>query len=349
MSYLAKEKGAEPVMVPELGRDISLAKDIKAFFGLYSIIRRERPDIVHTHTAKAGALGRLAAILSGVPVKIHTFHGHVFDGYFDPFKARIFVLIEKFLGLFTDKVITVSSGVKADIIDRLGVVSDSKSAVIPLGFELERFLYCGNRHGEFRRRLGLSEGTLLIGIVGRLVPIKNHLMFLDSAKEMLNKRPKADVRFIIIGNGESEKYVKEYSVKIGISGHVIFTGWIEDLVPVYADLDVVALTSLNEGTPVSIIEAMASARPVVATAVGGVMDLINDGENGFLVDTGDSAKFADRLITLMDDRSLRSNMGANGRRSVSAVYSKTRLLSDIKKLYQECLSEKGIAGGRANR
>ncbi|MCM8790582.1 MAG: glycosyltransferase family 4 protein [Candidatus Omnitrophica bacterium] len=343
MSYLAREKGVYPIVVEDLIRDISPAKDMKALIGLYSIIKKEKPDIVHTHTAKAGTLGRIAAILARVPVKVHTFHGHIFDGYFSPLKARLFLMIERFLGLFTDKVITVSDRIKGDIVANLGVVKSSKTAVIPLGFELDRFLNCEIAKGSFRKHLGFSDETFLVGIVGRLVPIKNHKMFLDAAKYFRQKRPDANVKFIVVGNGESEFSIKEYAAQIGIQQDIIFTGWVDELASVYESLDVVGLTSLNEGTPVSIIEAMASAKPVVATAVGGVEDLIRDGENGFLVKSGDFAAFAERLISLMEDKILCRNMGICGRVSVSNIYSKERLVSDIKRLYNECLAAKGIS------
>jgi glycosyltransferase involved in cell wall biosynthesis len=340
MSCLAKEKGVDPVVIPELGRDISFAKDIKAFFKLLSIIKMERPDIIHTHTAKAGTLGRLAAIFSGVPVKIHTFHGHVFDGYFSPRKARVFLVIERFLGLFTDRVVTVSACVRGDIVYKLKVVDGSKSVVIPLGLELDRFLKCDGRKGAFRSKYGIPETALLVGIIGRLVPIKNHEMFLDAARIAADRRPDLDIRFIVIGNGELMNALKQYADKIGIKDLVLFTGWVDDLESVYADLDIVALTSLNEGTPVSIIEALASGKAVISTAVGGVGDMITDGKNGMLTASEDAGRFADKLVTLLADKSVRSSLGKNGREYARERYSKNRLVGDIKDLYEECLGRK---------
>ncbi|MCX5677937.1 MAG: glycosyltransferase family 4 protein [Candidatus Omnitrophica bacterium] len=340
MGYLAKDYGVEPVVVPEMGREISLKNDLKTFLKLYSIMRSEKPDIVHTHTAKAGALGRLAAIFAGVPIKIHTFHGHVFDGYFSPLKARIFVCVEKFLALYTDRVITVSEAVRNDLINRLRVAEERKSVVIPLGLDLGRFLECDKNRGWFRKRLGVDDKVMLIGIVGRLVPIKNHKMFLKAARSVLNERPGADIRFVVVGDGELNQFLKEEAKAIGLEHHVIFTGWIEDLASVYSDLDLLVLTSLNEGTPVSLIEAMASAKPVIATAVGGVVDLVKDGYNGLLADSNDHADLARKIIRLMDDRSGRLAMGAHGRESVRTKYSKSRLAADIMKLYEECLEEK---------
>lgn len=340
MAYFAKDKGLEPVVIPDLGRDISFKKDIKAFFNLYSIIKKERPDIIHTHTAKAGALGRLAAIFAGVPVKIHTFHGHVFDGYFNPFRARLFILIERFLALFTDKVITVSNIVEDDIVNKLRIAKVAKSAVIPLGFELEKFLHCESQKGVFRKKMGLSDDASLIGIIGRLVPIKNHRMFLDVARIILDKNRKNNIKFLIIGDGELKDFLEGYAKKLNLQNHVIFTGWVEDLASVYADLDIAALTSLNEGTPVSLIEAMASAKPVVATAVGGVRDLITEDKNGLLANSNDAEDFSKKLLILLDNNDIRLRFGICGREFVKEKYSKNRLINDIKNLYEECLKEK---------
>ncbi|MDD5422976.1 MAG: glycosyltransferase family 4 protein [Candidatus Omnitrophica bacterium] len=340
MSYLAREKNVEPVVIDELGREISFVKDTRAFFKLCGIMKRERPAIVHTHTAKAGTLGRLAAILTGVPVRIHTFHGHVFDGYFSPHKAKAFVLIEKFLARFTSRVIMVSEGVRNEIVKELKVASPSKSVVIPLGLELEQFLDSEKRKGALRLMLGIGGDVMLIGIVGRLVPIKNHKMFLDAAKKISDRKLSAKVKFLVIGDGELKEDLAVYAKKLGIEKDVIFTGWVQDLPMVYADLDIVALTSLNEGTPVSLIEAMASARAVIATSVGGVGDLIADGSNGVLTTAQDTDGFSGKLLGLIEDRSGRLAMGGRAREFVRDRYSKQRLVGDIKKLYEECLCEK---------
>lgn len=340
MMYLAGENNVAPVIISDLGREISPVKDFKSFVSLFSLMKREKPDIVHTHTAKAGTLGRLAAICAGVPIKVHTFHGHVFDGYFNPMKARVFLAIEKFLALFTDRVITVSELVKDEIVNKLKVTKDSKCMVVPLGFELDKFLECEKNKGVFRKELNVSAGTLLIGIIGRLVPIKNHGMFLAAAKNIIDKNKDADIKFVIIGDGECASGLKERVRQSGLDKNVIFTGWKRDLASIYADLDVVALTSLNEGTPVSIIEALACARPVIATDVGGVKDIITHGENGYLTKSNDAKDFSDKLSDLLKDKEKRALFGANGRESVRMRYSKERLVSDIESLYEDCFKEK---------
>lgn len=340
MNYLAKEKGVRPLVVPELVRDIDLKNDFKAFLKLLAIIKKEKPDIIHTHTAKAGALGRLAAIFAGVPVKIHTFHGHIFDGYFSPGKARFFLYVERFLALFTSRIAVVSDRIKDEIVHELKVTNESKGVVIPLGLEFGILLKCEEKKGLFRRKFSLPEDAMLVGIVGRLVPIKNHRMFVDAARVILNKDKAPCVKFLIIGDGELKSSLEGYVKSLGLEDHIIFTGWVDDLASVYAGLDIVALTSLNEGTPVSLIEAMASAKPVLATDVGGVRDLIQEGKNGLMVDTNDVNDFANKLLRLIEDYELRRRLGEYGREYVIQRYSDDRLVKNIKNLYEGCLNKR---------
>ena len=298
MFDFARERDIKVTHIPGLKRGIGF-HDMPAFFKLFKLIKQIKPDIIHTHTAKAGALGRLAAAFARVPVKVHTFHGHVFDGYFSPFKARFFLLIERLLSHTTTRAIVVSEGVRNEIVERLHVVPGDKCVVIRLGLELEKFLDNEKLKGTLRNKLDVGSDTLLVGIVGRLVPIKNHVMFLKAARKLKDENPELKVKFLIVGDGEMKGYLAEYRDRLGLGSTVIFTGWIRDLAAVYADLDVVALTSLNEGTPVSLIEAMASARPVIATNVGGVKDIVSDGNNGYLVGPNDVDGFSRRLAELL--------------------------------------------------
>jgi glycosyltransferase involved in cell wall biosynthesis len=337
MMYFAADNGVSPVFIPELGRRISVINDLKSFFSLLSIIRKERPHIVHTHTAKAGTLGRLAALVAGVPVKIHTFHGHVFEGYFTPAERRLFIFIERFLALFTNRIITVSKIVGDEIIDKFRIADRSKIVAIPLGLELDEFIHCEKSRGVFRKKMSLDDNVRLVGIVGRLVPVKNHKMFFDAAKKLMDRVGSVKVRFVVIGDGEMKGPLTEIARRLGIDRHVIFTGWVKNLAEIYADLDVVALTSLNEGTPVSLIEAMASARPVVSTNVGGVRDIVLDGETGLLSKPDDPDDFSDKLFTLLENPDKGIELGKRGREFVKNRYGKERLVSDIKNLYDECL------------
>lgn len=346
MSYLADNKGLTFKYIPELRREIGFS-DFSAFMKIFFYIRKIKPTIVHTHTAKAGTLGRLAAVFAGVPIRIHTFHGHVFDGYFTPLKARLFLWIERFLAFFTQKVVVVSESVRDEIVNKLKVAGRSKCSIVPLGFELEKFLECETVKGLFRKDLRVNDDVLLIGIVGRLVPIKHHTLFLDAVRKILDKKLAVKTRFVIVGDGELRIYLEKYAKERGVDNAVIFTGWKRDLAKVYADLDVVMLTSLNEGTPVSLIEAMASARPIIATDVGGVRDIVRHNENAFLVESGDAAALADRAEELLLDDAKRMSLGRRGREIVREKYSKERLIRDIEGLYKQCVFGKGtgIAGG----
>ena len=333
MGYLAIEKNVKPVYFPELTRKIGL-HDIKAFFKLFKLIKKEKPDIVHTHTAKAGALGRLAAFLAGVPVRIHTFHGHVFDGYFSPAKAKFFIMIEKFLGLFTTKTIVVSDCVWKEVVEDFKIVPPKKCVVIKLGFELNKFLQSSQHRGILRKKINVDNDTVLVGIVGRLAPIKNHEMFFNVASELLKDSGIPKLKFVVIGDGERAEHLKNYVTKKGLENAVIFCSWIKNIEKAYADLDIVALTSLNEGTPVSLIEAMASGRPVISTDVGGVRDIVRDGYNGLLTKSENVKEFSDKLKSLIMDREKRMKLGANGRIFASSTYNKERLVSDVKSLYE---------------
>jgi len=341
MSNLARMKKLNLKYIPKLSRKIGFY-DIEAFFELLKFINKVKPDIVHTHTAKAGTLGRLAAIVSRVPIRIHTFHGHVFNGYFSPWKARLFILVEKFLSLFTTKTIAVSKGVEEEIVNVLKVVPKEKSVVIGLGLELEKFLKNNTLKGKFRANTGASKDDLLIGIVGRLVPIKNHKMFLEVARKIRNKQPHLKAKFVIIGDGETRESLTDYAKKLNLGNDVCFTGWAEDLPSMYADLDIVVLTSLNEGTPLSLIEAMASAKPIVATDVGGVKDIIQDGENGLLAKANDVETFSEKLISLLQDKEKRLSMGLRGREFAKNTFQKERLVKDVEDLYEECLKINSI-------
>ncbi|MFA6321091.1 MAG: glycosyltransferase family 4 protein [Candidatus Omnitrophota bacterium] len=341
MAFIARDKGVTVEYIPELGREIGF-NDLVAFLKIIKFIRKVKPDIVHTHTAKAGTLGRLAAIFSGVPVRIHTFHGHVLDGYFSPLKTKIFIFIERFLARFTDKLITVSESVCNEISGKFKIAPAEKCCVIKLGFDLSPFLDNEHLRSDFRKRIGFEDNVLLVGIVGRLTPIKNHKMFFDVVKYIVGRSGVPEVRFIVVGDGELRGELTEYVKKLNIENCVKFIGWAEDTASVYAGLDIVVLTSLNEGTPVSLIEALASSRPVVATDVGGVRDVVKDGGDGLLAGKNDIKDFSDKLLRLLSDSGERARFGAMGRALVREKYFKDRLISEISSLYEKTLHEKGI-------
>lgn len=345
MLDLAAARGVRPVILPRLGREISVWNDALVLWKLWRLFRRERPRIVHTHTAKAGMVGRLAARLAGVPVVVHTFHGHVFRGYFGRAKSRFFVRVERILARFTDRIVVLSERQKDDLVS-LGIAPPGKFEIVPLGFDLAPFLEA--RGADFRRELGSSGGDggggeALVGIVGRLTAVKDHRMFLRAAVRIVAVRP--DVRFVVVGDGELRKKLEAFAAGLGLGGKVIFTGWRRDMPRVYASLDVVALTSLNEGTPVSLIEAMAAGKPAAATDVGGVADVVEDGVTGFLARAGDDAAFAAIVLKLLGDREAAGRMGEAGRRKAAAGFTVDRLTADVACLYLALLAEKDAGSG----
>lgn len=341
MHYFADKKGVKPLIIAELGREISLTGDIIAFLKLITLIKKEKPFIIHTHTAKAGTLGRFAAELLGVPVKVHTFHGHIFDGYFGLFKSRLFIIIERIMANFTDKIIVVSPKQKESLAEEFKIAKKEKIEVIRLGFELEKFLNIAIDNLYYKEKLGLSRECITIGIIGRLTPIKNHRMFIEVAAQIVKNTPlRNQIKFIIIGDGELRGELESLAQERGIAADVEFMGWQDKMSDIYAALDIVTLTSLNEGTPVSLIEAMASGRAVIATDVGGVSDIVRHNETGLLVKSGDIVSLKEHLIYLIEHPEERLRLGLAARESVKTLYLKDRLIRDVEKLYSDLIAQK---------
>lgn len=333
MEWLAEKEGVRFVSVPSLGRELHPLKDLSTFWSLVRIIRRERPDVVHTHKSKAGTLGRLAASLCCVPVIVHTFHGHVLHGYFSEAKSKAFRLIERAMARLSDRIIAVSPKVKEDLI-RHGVAADGKIDVVYLGLDLARFERSTRGAGGLRAELKVPDGAPLIGIVARLVPIKNLGLFLEAAKLTLAKRP--DARFVIAGDGELREALEGSARSLGIGDKVSFLGFRADLERIYPDLDVLCLTSDNEGSPVSLIEGLAAGCAVVSTDVGGVTDVLQDGRCGVLVPAGDAAALADGVLDLLADPAKRAALAEAGRASARR-FSIERLVADLDRLYKSLL------------
>ncbi len=355
MSYFADEAGVTPVYIPQMSREISL-NDAVTVWKLFRLLRREKPDIVHTHTAKAGTVGRVAGFLyrwltPGTligrprPCKfVHTYHGHVFHSYYGRSKTRFFLAIERLLArVVTDRLIVVSEQQGAEIGNDFRVGRRGQIKVIPLGLDLRVFANHATRRARFRDELRIDDETVLVGIVGRLTEIKNHEMFLSSIARLKDDKR---MRFVVIGDGSLRTALEEQSRSLRLD--VIFAGGRKDPEYFYPALDIVALTSRNEGTPLTLIEAMANARPVVATSVGGVVDLLGeittDGpyricERGISVPPGDEEAFAAALRRLAIDRQLQKDLGARGLAFVERAYPKERLIEDIKHLYRELLNQ----------
>jgi glycosyltransferase involved in cell wall biosynthesis len=333
----AEAAGVHVVRVPRLRRALSPLDDLLTLVWLYRYLRRERPAIVATHMAKAGMLGRLAAAMAGVPVRVHTFHGHVLDGYFGRVATAVFTWLERFLARLSTRLIAISPEVAADL-DRLRI-GRGKTVIVRLGLQLEGL--AGHPRGALRSGLGIPEDAPVAGIVGRLVPIKAHDLFLDAAERVARRLPEA--RFAIVGDGELWDALHAAVLARGLGGRVSFTGWRGDLAAVYSDLDVVVCCSRNEGTPVSLIEAGAAGRPVIGTRVGGMPDIISPGVNGLLVPSGDAEALAEAMAELLEDGDRREAMGAEGRRLALERYGAERMVNELKHLYEALLNGRAAA------
>jgi glycosyltransferase involved in cell wall biosynthesis len=352
MSYRVNDKNGLLMRIPEMQREISLTQDMKAFYKLFRIIHKENPDIVHTHMAKAGALSRSAVWIHNLLFRkkirtVHTYHGHVLEGYFNPIKSTLFIFIEKILAKTTDAIVAISQTQKWEFSKKYKICSAEKIHVINLGFDLSCFLN-QVKTGKLRNETGVDEHTLLIGIVGRLVPIKNHKLFLDAAKLIKEKLSNRSVRFIIVGDGELRQQIEQYAEKINMRKDVLFYGWARDIQNIYSDLDIVLLTSDNEGTPVSIIEAMASSVPVVTTGVGGVKDLLGRIENrkncnggycicerGIMCPKDNPEAIANGVVHLMGND--KNGMVERARAFVLQNYTDKRLVERMENLYNTLL------------
>ncbi|HEY7615320.1 MAG TPA: glycosyltransferase family 4 protein [Terriglobales bacterium] len=347
MEYLAHAQNVEVVRVPAMSRQVSSLRDFLAFLQIVRILRRNKPDIVHTHTAKAGTLGRLAAMLLCVPIRVHTFHGHVFQGYFSPALTRAFLVIERFLARYTDCIVAVSPSQSRELSEVYCVAPAGKIATIPLGFDLGPFL-SANGAGTLRAAIKAHPSAVLVGWIGRLAPIKDPGLFLQSVK--LFSEP-ARVRFVMVGDGELNGRCKETIQQDRLGRFVDLLGWRRDLPEIYRDLDLVVSTSINEGTPIALIEAMASGKAVVSTDVGGVRDLMcgtarslghmDVFENGILV-RRDPQRVADAIHYLILHPEERRAMGEAGRAFAQERFSQSRLADDLEKLYLSLARAKGL-------
>jgi glycosyltransferase involved in cell wall biosynthesis len=357
MTYFAHEHGVRPTVVAELGRRPDPTADLRALGKLVALFWRERPDIVHTHTTKAGALGRAAALVYNAAALlggrrrariVHTFHGHLFHGYFSAPVSRGLLWGERALARVSDRIITVSQSVKADLVDRYRVCAEGKVTVVPLGFDFAWVGRLDEQVGVLRREFGVPRGAVVIGVVGRLTEIKNHALLFSALARM--KRD--NMRALILGDGELRADLEAVVADLCLEGEVVFTGWQRDPARMFADLDIVCLTSRNEGTPVALIEAMAAGRPFVATQVGGVADLMV-GEpsphpagfdvyaNGILTRPDDPDGLEAALTHLAARPDLRRAMGAVGQAAVLKRFGKERLVEEMEAIYAELLDRTG--------
>ena len=341
--FILNELGVNYQKIEAMSREISLLNDYKAYKEIKQIIREFKPDIVHTHASKAGLLGRLAAKHSGVKVIVHTFHGHVFHSYFGTLKTNVFKSLERYLARKSKVIIAISNKQKNELAVEHKIAPENKFKVVPLGFDLSRFTNITNEQRQnFRQKYNITDEQTVITIVGRLVPIKDHKLFIDSIKQLKAKTDK-QIRVFIVGGGELYNELIDYTKSVGLTvsentdvSDINFTSWIKQTEWVYAGSDVVSLSSLNEGTPVSLIEAQASGKPIVSTKVGGVEDIVIDGKTAILcTNTVDS--FANAILEIIENYPQYLHNSQKNINLVSEKFSYNRLVTDVRKLYNEII------------
>ncbi len=350
--HLTANLGLSPVVVPEMVRQISPVNDGIAYRKIKRLIEKFRPDIVHTHAAKSGLLGRLAADACKVPVIVHTFHGHVFHSYFSKWKTNTFINIERYLAKRSTGIIAISELQKNELTNIYKICPPEKMQIIPLGLDLDKFQqYQDAKRAEFRSKYYLHDDEIAIGIIGRVVPVKNHSLFVAAAQKVLAQTTQR-VKFVVIGDGDMRPQMEAAFKAAGIDyayypedkrdATAICTSWQTDMDVVLAGLDIVALTSHNEGTPVSLIEAQAAARPVVSTNVGGVADVVTDNLCGYITEPNEADLFAAALLKLINNAEQRAYFGAQGRNFVQSKFSYQRLVHDMSAYYYTLLDQKGV-------
>lgn len=347
--HILDELGINPVIIPEMRRAIRFGNDYAAYKKIKQIIEEFKPDIVHTHASKAGTLGRMAAFSCKVPAVVHTFHGHVFHSYFSKAKTTVFKRIEKRLAEKSSAIVAISDIQKQELGEVHKIAPLDKIEVIPLGFDLNRFQTDWvNKRKRFRSEYQIKDDEIAIGIIGRLVPIKNHKLFLEALNIVLQKTTKK-IRAFIVGDGESRDEIINLAQELNIDfcrsnielkqTPLTFTSWIKNIDIVNAGMDIIALSSLNEGTPVSLIEAQAANNPVVSTKVGGIENVVVHNKTGLLSDINDIGTYAKNLLELIENDSKRLEMQKEGWNHVKNLYSYNRLVKDIDVLYKNLLNK----------
>jgi len=342
MAPLAEEKGVRIQLIPEMGRSVRWLDDLRALIKLIGLIRRYRPHIVHTHTAKAGALGRVAAWLCRVPIRIHTFHGHVFEGYFGAMGNWAARMVERMLAALSTRVIAISASQRHDLVQRFGVVPAEKAVVIRLGFEMA-WLGQG-RPGRFKEQVGLPPSCRVAGILARLVPIKNHALLLHAIAGWVDgpgTRTPDQVRFLVMGDGELRSELERLARDLGIESWVEFTGWRRDLADIYEDLDLNILVSRNEGTPVTLIEGLCAGVPVLTTDVGGIRDFL-PADAGVILRDPTVEDLAEQLRRWTEHPPRFSRLDEATREQVRAAFHVDRLVADMDRLYRSLAKAKGL-------
>lgn len=345
LDRLALETGIPLAHHAHLGRRVSATSDVRAFIALLRELFRWQPDVVHTHTAKAGALGRVAAVVynatrrrSRRAIVIHTFHGHVFEGYFSPTMNTLIRMTERRLAGISDRIITISGRQQRDIVERFRIAPAAKTLAVPLGLDLDELFALEPGAPSMREDIGATATDIVVGFAGRMVAVKDLPTLVRAFARAAEQVP--HLHLALAGDGPERERVADLVRQLGIDARVHFLGWVDDLCRYQATIDLCVLSSLNEGTPVAAIEAMAAGLPVVSTSVGGVPDVVEDGVSGLLVPVGNVTALADALVQLATSPARRAEMGQAGRLLAKARYSHVRLVDDIDRIYTAALTER---------
>ena len=348
-NFIVENLGLKPIIVEEMMRESNFKNDYAAYKKIKKIIQEFKPDIVHTHASKAGTLGRLAASSCNVPVIVHTFHGHVFHSYFGKFKTFFYKNIERYLAKKSTAIIAISEKQKQELVEIHKICNEEKVHVIPLGFDLSKFQENKDAKRKiFRTKYNLDDDEIAISIIGRLVPVKNHTLFLEGLK-IVSEKTSQKIRAFIIGDGESRLKIETKAQELNIpfvdgtktdeKALLTFTSWIKEIDVALAGSDIIALTSFNEGTPVSLIEAQAANKPIVSTNVGGIENIVIANETALLCENNNLTEFSDQLLKLIENPDLRIKIEQKGWIHVKEKFHYTRLVSDMEKLYLKLLKK----------
>ncbi len=344
--HITEKLGINPIIIPELNRELNFKNDYKAYKILKQLIKETKPDIVHTHASKAGAVGRLAAMHAGVPVIVHTFHGHIFHSYFGTLKTVFYKVIERYLAKRSTAIVAISQIQKQELTKTYKICSDKQTHVVPLGFDLRRFSENqGQKRQDFRNRYLLKDDELAIGIIGRLVPIKNHQLFIDAVAYAF-KHTSKKIRAFIIGDGELKQTLQDYllskqlpfSLEDNKPALFQFAGWQTQVDWVLAGLDLVCLSSKNEGTPVSLIEAQAAGKYILTTNVGGVADILEP-QNGVTIEPLNEKAYCEALLSIVNNLEQLTTQAANSQQHIIQKFSYQRLVKDMDNLYLSLLKK----------
>jgi glycosyltransferase involved in cell wall biosynthesis len=339
MEYVADELGVSVLGLPVLQRELSLRADTAAIRQLRRILRARRPDVLHTHTAKAGATGRLAALFAGGArprTVVHTYHGHVLSGYFGPRRDRVFRLVERLLGRTTGALVAVSEEVREDLV-RFGVAPAGRIAVVPYGFDLPAWSDADDEaRARVRAELGVDDDTFVVGWAGRLTAIKRPLDLVRTLRSLVDQG--VDAVLVLVGDGEDRQPTERLARQLGVEDRCRFVGFQQGIRDWYAAFDATLMTSANEGTPVVAIESLAAGRPVVATLAGGTGTVVTDGETGYLAAIGDTGALAGRLAALARDPELRASLGLRGAADVRSRFATERMADELDAVYREALT-----------